>query len=121
MKFDYDYPATVVVAELPSALQQADYEGMLVEMPAVFYRMWSFPSIMSQRADPNRQQVVPLFVGAKIVVPATDARPFSSSVAILVGAAVLLVAAILCWVVFSQRREQKTRARALPKVIDIQE
>jgi hypothetical protein len=121
MKFDYDYPATIVVAELPPSLQSSNVAGTIVEMPVVFFRMWSYPSIMSQRANPDRQQIVPLFVGTSVVVPAIDTRPFSTSVGIVVVAGVLGVALLLLWVWISERREGKRRTRALPDSIDIKE
>lgn len=110
LTFEFDYPATVIVAELPAELQHGQAAGTLVEMPVVFYRLWSFPTIMSQRVDPDRQQVAPLFVGGAPKVISASPRAFSTSVAVLVGALVVGIGLFCLWLWATGRRDRPRRA-----------
>ncbi len=121
LTFEYDYPATLVVAELPPELQRGDPAGTLVEVPVVFFRLWSFPSIMTRRVDSDRRQVAPLFVGAGIRIITPDSASFSNSVTWMVVGGVALFALLALWLWSTGRRDRQRRVRPLPDFIDFKD
>ncbi len=97
LSFDESYPVTILVPTLPEGIHPGPRQSMLIELPAVVYRMWSYASVKSRRLDPALRQVVPLLVGDQIRVIAPSAQTFSRLTTGLVIGSLLGLLALAWW------------------------
>ncbi|QDU92693.1 hypothetical protein [Lignipirellula cremea] len=86
------FPAVVCVTEVTPSLAaealQAEANGKIVNeeiaIPAIFFRLWSYPSDYVKQYDPNGRQPAPMFIGRRPeLVPL--AAPMSPWVGIGIG------------------------------------
>ncbi len=119
MNFEHDFPATVVVASLPPGLKPGDEGGTQVSLPVIFFRLWSYPSIMSRRVDSNGRQVAPLFVGGQVQLIAADSRQFSNTIGALVLVGSVIFSLFAGWLWWVARKDQRRRRRKLPDTIEL--
>ena len=117
MNFDHDFPATVVVASLPPGLNLGVDSGTQVSLPVIFFRLWSYASELSRRADPNGRQVAPLFVGGQVQLIGTDSRQFSNSIGAIVLVGLMIFSVFAGWLWWMSHKER--RRRKLPDMIEL--
>lgn len=95
---EHDYPVTLITDEVSDEIRQSQQNGTPVEATAFFYRLWSFPTILSRRNSPDRKQVSPLFIAAAIRPVESDTREFSRGVTWFVIIGVTLFALLVLWI-----------------------
>jgi hypothetical protein len=114
--YEQDFPVTVVVAHLPAGLSVGEHGGTLVRLPVFLFRLWSYPSLMTRRVNPNARQVAPLLVGGPIELIIADSRPFATTVTAFVIACTALLALFGFWIWRKSRRERLRRPSLPPKI-----
>jgi hypothetical protein len=113
---EHEYPVTLIADEVPNEIRRSQQTGTPIEATAFFYRLWSFPTILSRRTDPDRKQVAPLFVAAELRLIESDARQFSRGITWFVIIGVALFALLVLWI-WRVGRIEKRRSSPANEII----
>ncbi|WP_168563660.1 hypothetical protein [Crateriforma spongiae] len=110
------FPVSIVVNELPDFLKVAmagDPVTAAVRQPAVvdgfYYRLWSYESDLSQRAQGSSNQLSPLIIATSIdsrLVPEGDPIGVGRIGWLVTGAILLGAVAIIVWNMMNRRRDR---------------
>jgi hypothetical protein len=107
-----DFPATLVVRQLPPGMAEGERVHQTVRAKAVFFKLWVYPSPFAEKF--NQVQPAPLLVAAEpTVVPFEAASNWVVSTLVLAAFVLALgVVAIITWWQRSSDRHDKVRKAA---------
>jgi len=103
--YHHDFPATLIVRELPPGLAEGENLHQLVRADGVFFKIWTYKSAFSAKFD--QAQPAPLFVAARSSVVRTQTVAnwvVSTLVLIAFGLAASVVVVIAWWQRSGERR-----------------
>jgi hypothetical protein len=117
LAFEGDFPVTLLVRRLPAGWGADDKPGLPVTVPAFYFRMWSFSSALSRRADAAARQPAPLFIGGVVQPLDVAARPFERGMTWIVAGAMAGLAAFAAGLWWLDRRGRRRRRKSVVLVI----
>jgi hypothetical protein len=110
--FENEFPATLIVRELPAGLEESENVHQLVAADAVFFKVWAYRA--SYAAKFGQLQPAPLFVADKprVVIVETGHNWLTGTLVLVALGLGLAVAAAILW---SQWRGDKRAKRKLAR------
>ncbi len=111
--YHHDFPATLIVRELPPGLAEGENLHQLVRADGVFFKIWTYKSAYAAKFD--QAQPAPLFVAARSSVIRTQTVAnwvVSALVLIAFGLAASVVIVIAWWQRVSDRNSAPNKAAA---------
>ena len=107
--YHHDFPATVIVRELPPGLAEGENLHQVVRADGVFFKLWTYKSAFAEKFD--QAQPAPLFLAARSSVVHTQTVAnwvVSTLVLIAFGLAISVVLVIAWWQRSGDRRTTPT-------------